>query len=72
MDRSLLETECQLDRNRIAELEGIEDRQKEEIQSLMRTNLNMQDRVDAAELQVNSLCDSMVHLQTLHRSPLVH
>ena len=53
-DMSSLESDCKLAKSRAAELEILETSQKEEIQNLMLNNLILQDRTEAAELQVNT------------------
>ena len=54
-DVSSLESEYELAKSRLAELDVIEASQKGEIQNLMLNNLNLQDRTEAAELQVIQL-----------------
>ncbi|KAI6656918.1 hypothetical protein LOD99_16220 [Oopsacas minuta] len=50
-DRESLESDFELAKSRLAELEVLRESQKSEIQNLMLNNLNMQDRAEAAELQ---------------------
>ena len=51
-DMNSLESDYKLAKSRLAELDILEVSQKQEIQNLMLDNLNLQDRTEAAELQV--------------------
>ena len=59
-DRGSLESDCQLAKARLTELEFIEESQKSEIQKLMLNNVNMQERVEAAELQVGFCLENTI------------
>ena len=66
-DRGSLESDYQLAKGRLAELEVMEESKKSEIQNLMLNNLNMQERVEAAELQVG-FCLQIQYLYSYNKS----